>query len=108
MQGKPLLAASIGLAVADVMVLCPQTSFLVKHEGGWNALVICLGAWEDGETGSRGRVIGVAMRQYSGKGLNTVNSTRSVMTRCSTRSDGIFFYYRNNTHPMSKPRVLGK
>lgn len=45
-------AASPDLDVADVMVLCPQTSFLVKHEGGNNDLMmrIWLGAWEDRET----------------------------------------------------------
>lgn len=52
MQETPLLAASPGLAFADVMVVCPQNSFLVKHKGGNHALVmrICLGAWEDRET----------------------------------------------------------
>lgn len=44
--------ASPGPAVVDVMVLCPQTSFLVKHEGGNNDLMMrtWLGAWEDRKT----------------------------------------------------------
>lgn len=56
MQESPLVAASPSLAVAGMMVLCPQTSFLGKHEGGNNDLVarIWLGAREDGEAMAAG------------------------------------------------------
>lgn len=65
------------------------------------------GLGRQGNRDSQDRAAGGGMGRSSGKGSVTVNSAWSLMRCCSTRSESVF-YYITNTHPMSKPRVLGK